>query len=128
MRDLGLKQGIRYFMFGIFLGYQTLPRDYPSYDPSGNDEFHNSTKWVSKLMSLKSFFNDYQHFYVTSRRDSNGRYFLYDSPPTYNHNWQWDANPDQFYEETSLYNGVRAADLSKLCFLPILNKTTSKPK
>ena len=36
------------------------------------------------------------------------------------------ANPDQFYEETSLYNGVRAADLSKLCFLPILNNTNKQ--
>ena len=66
-----------------------------------------------KLMSLKSFFNDYQHFYVASQRDSNGRYFLYDYPPTYDHNWQWDANPDQFYEETRPYNGVWVADLSK---------------
>ena len=41
-------------------------------------------------------------------------------------NWQWDANPDQFYEETRLYNGFRAANSSKLCFLPILNNTNKQ--
>ena len=38
---------------------------------------------------------------------------MYKSPPTYAYNWKWDTNLDDFYEETIIYDGVRAADLSE---------------
>ena len=39
------------FYVWYFFGYRTLPKDYPSYDPTGDGDVLNSTKWISKLMS-----------------------------------------------------------------------------
>ena len=47
------------------------------------------------------------------------------SPPTYDRNWQWEADPHNFQEETKLYNGIRAADLSGL-FSPLKIKQQTK--
>ena len=51
---------------------------------------------------------------------------LYESPPTYAYNWQWEAGLDDFYEETKIYDGVRAANLLELCHLPKLQPQSRK--
>ena len=43
----------------------------------------------------------------------------------YDRNWQWEADPHNFQEETKLYNGIRAADLSEL-FSPSKIKQQNK--
>ena len=88
------------------------------------NDFHRVTRWISNNMSLDDFFNKYQHFYLTNQQNNNGQYLFYESPPMYNQNWQWEADPHNFQEETKLYNGIRAADLSELFSLLRLNNKT----
>ena len=108
-----------------FFGYRTLPAEYPSYDSTGMNDFHRATRWISNTISLDDFFNKYQHFYLTNHQDDEGQYLFYESPPTYDRNWQWEADPHNFQEETKLYNGIRAADLSEL-FSPSKIKQQNK--
>ena len=69
-----------------FFGYRALPKEYPSYDSTGMNDFHRATRWVSKIMPLDDFFNKYQHFYLINHQDNKGQYLFYKSPPTYNQN------------------------------------------
>ena len=101
-----------------FFGFRILPNSYPSYDSNKTNSIFNTTRWISKLMTLFDFFNEYQHFYLVDEKKEENQYLLYESPPTYTCNWQWEADPDKFYEETKIYNGVRAANLSTICCLP----------
>ena len=103
-----------------FYGFQTLPNSYPSYDSTKNNLLSNTTRWISKLMTLDQFFNEYQHFYLIEEENEENQYFLYESPPTYEYNWQWEADPREFNKKTKLYNGVRAANLSRICCPPKL--------
>ena len=50
-----------------FFGFRILPKDYTRYSPALNNDINNPTRWVSKLISLRSFFNNYQHFYITTK-------------------------------------------------------------
>ena len=91
----------------------------------GMNDFHRATQWISNTMSLDDFFNKYQHFYLTNQENNNSQYLFYESPPTYDRNWQWEADPHNFQAETKLYNGIRATDLSEL-FFPIKIKQQTK--
>ena len=77
-------------------------------------------------MTMESFFDEYAHFYLIKQEENEAQYLLYESQPTYAYNWQWEADPDYFYEETKIYNGVRAANLSDLCHLPKLQPQSRK--
>ena len=41
-------------------------------------------------------------------------YLMYDTPPTRTYNWQCGLNPKYFQPENGVYQGIRAADFSKL--------------
>ena len=77
-------------------------------------------------MTLNSFFNEYQHFYLIEGQGVDSQYLLYESPPTYTYNWQWEADPEEFYKKTKMYNGVRAANLTSICCLPELKQQSRK--
>ena len=97
-----------------FFGFWTLPNSYPSYEFNITNCISNTTRWISKLMTLDDFFNEYQHFYLINGQGEDNQYLLYKLPPTYTYNCQCEAHPEIFYEETKIYNGVRAANLSTL--------------
>ena len=39
-----------------FFGFQILPNSYPSYDSTRNNNILESTRWISHLMTMESFF------------------------------------------------------------------------
>ena len=102
----------------IFYGFRPLPSGYPSYDPSGQNDIVNATRWVSKLMMTHDFYDNYDHFYVSRMKKGERKYFIYDTPPTRTHNWQRGENPSEFQDENGVYQGVRAADFSELYHPP----------
>ena len=78
-------------------------------------------------MTLDDFFNEYQHFYLINGQGEDNQYLLYKLPPTYTYNCQCEAHPEIFYEETKIYNGVRAANLSTLHCPPKIKQQLRKP-
>ncbi len=109
-----------------FYGFRTLPNSYYSYNTNKADCLSNSTRWLSKLMTLDQFFNEYKHFYLINGQGTDNQYLLYKSPPTYTSNWQWEVDPEEIHKETNIYNGMRLANLSTICNPPKIQQQTRK--
>ena len=60
-----------------FFGYSILPEEYPSYDSTGMNDFHPTTRWIFNIMSLDDFFNKYQHLYLTNQQNNDDHYLFY---------------------------------------------------
>ena len=60
-------------------------------------------------MKMEDFFNEYRHYYINEIPHHKNGYYLYKTPPTYEENWHWAADPSNFYPRQLTYNGVRAA-------------------
>ena len=98
-----------------FFGFQILPNNFPSYYSNKDNCLSNTTRWISNLMTLNEFFNEYWHFYLIGDKGENNQCLLNKLPPMYTCNWQCEADPKDFYVETNIYNDVRAANLSTIC-------------
>ena len=76
-----------YYIWHFFC-FQILLNIYPSYDSTGNNNILESTRWISHLMTMESFFDEYAHFYLIKQEENEAQYLLHKSPPTYAYNWQ----------------------------------------
>ena len=52
-----------------FFGFWILLNSYPSYDSTGNNNILESTRWISHLMTMESFFDEYAHFYLIKQEE-----------------------------------------------------------
>ena len=54
------------------------------------------------------------------------QFVLYKLTSTCNYNWQWDIDHEDSYEETRIFDDVREANLSTLCYPPKIKPQSIK--
>ena len=64
MRSSWVETRHQFYYIWHFFGFWTLLQCYPSYDSTGNKNILETTRWISYLMTIESFFDDYQQFYL----------------------------------------------------------------
>ena len=74
-------------------------------------------------MTMESFFDEYAHLYLIKQEENEAQYLLYESPPTYAYNWQWEADPDDFYEETKNLQWCESGRFIKIMSPPKITTT-----
>ena len=71
----------------------------------------NATRWVSRLMRTRDFYNNYDHFYVSMMKKGERKYFIYDKPPMhhrasrnriYNYEYKYSTPTNIYYKSTEL--------------------------
>ena len=79
-----------------------------------------SQSWWHQMMNS---INININFYLIKQQGEDFQYLLYQFPPMHIYKKQWDADPNNFHDNTNLYNSVWTTDLSKLyCFPKNLKK------